>query len=90
VQFFIRQGNGEFQEFSFEKEYCLGFSSRFPVLSDKTSPVEGSLKYRMGSAGFRSIFGNNDIKIRVQIQDRALHKSNIVETAAFKLNSIRR
>jgi len=90
VQFFIRQSNNEFQEFDFEKEYCLGFSSRFPVLSDKTSPVEGTLLYRMGSAGFRSIFGNNDIKIRVQIEDRALHKSNVVETPAFKLSAIKR
>lgn len=45
-------------------------------------PLKGTIKYSLLS-GFRLLFRNDTLKIRIQIQDRALNKSNIVETEPF-------
>ena len=45
-------------------------------------PLEGLIKYSVLS-GFRLLFRNDTLKIRVTIQDRALNKSNTIETEPF-------
>ena len=45
-------------------------------------PLEGIIKYSILS-GFRLLFRNDTLKIQVRIQDRALNRSNIVETEPF-------
>jgi hypothetical protein len=47
-------------------------------------PLEGELKYGIVS-GFRLLFRNDSLRVRVRIQDRALHSSNIVETPPFMI-----
>lgn len=71
---------------------CIStYDGRFPVLSDKKdSPLEGTLKYSLKSFGFENLFSTKILKLRIQIKDKALHSSNIIETPKFTLAKIRR
>ncbi|MBN8575346.1 MAG: hypothetical protein J0L66_00305 [Cytophagales bacterium] len=87
IDFLIKQSNGQFVEFDFTKEFdfpgCgLTFDGRFPILyKDKPgSPMEGRIRFAIGSAAMRALFSLKTLKFRIQIKDRALHKSNIIET----------
>jgi hypothetical protein len=91
VDFLISDG-ASYQEYDFRKEYCTTYDGRLPILSKDVSqenPLEGTIRYAMTGTGFKLIFGNKTIKLRIQIQDRKLNKSNIVETAPFSLNDIK-
>ena len=62
------------------------FSGRFPRLSsdERIEPLEGDIKYSLNITS--DIFSVGDIiKFNVFIYDRALNKSNIVETRPIKL-----
>lgn len=75
----------------------IGFNGSFPPIENfpllydnpffvkKISTNEGILIYKMRSSGFKFIFGNKKIKLRIKIQDRALHKSNEIETPEIQL-----
>jgi hypothetical protein len=62
----------------------LSFDGIFPRLREgaEAGPIEGSITYKLGSFNF---FGEDSsiAKIRVYIQDRALNKSNRIETPPF-------
>ncbi len=66
------------------------YDGRFPILNPngQKRPLEGSLKYGLTGAGFEVIFKLDTLKLEIQIQDRALNKSNIVETPEFVLRDI--
>jgi len=66
------------------------YNGRFPLLNESgtTRPLEGSLKYDMVGAAFGVIFKLDTLKLQIRIQDRALHKSNMVETPEFVLRDI--
>ncbi|HEY9044537.1 MAG TPA: hypothetical protein VIN08_01515 [Ohtaekwangia sp.] len=67
------------------------FDGRFPRLSDKTGvPLEGTLRYSMKSEGLAIVLGSQSFKLRVQIKDRALNVSNIIETDYVTLEGIKR
>lgn len=92
VDFFVKNFDGTYTEFDWTKEFdypgCGGtFDGRFPILfKDKPgSPLEGTIKYGMGSTGFKALFSNKPLKLRIQIKDRALNKSQIIETPDFTL-----
>ncbi len=92
IDFLIKNGDGTFSEFDLTKEFdypfCGGtFDGRFPILfKDKPgAPLEGTIRYGMGSTGFKAFFSIKTLKLRIQIKDRALHKSNIIETPEFTL-----
>jgi hypothetical protein len=51
---------------------------------EKISNKEGLLKYRIMSSAFQLLFKGKKIKLKVSIQDRALHKSNEIETAELQ------
>ncbi len=92
VQYFVKK-NGIYTEFDWEIAFppqCSdSFNGRFPVLSDlSSSPLEGILRYGMTSTGFKILFRNDTLKLRVWIKDRALHTSNIIETPDFVLKNI--
>lgn len=92
VDFLVKQPDGNFQEFDFLTEYCQTYDARFPVLFNSVSlgkPMEGTIRYAMPGVGFLSQFSIKTLKLRVQIQDRALNKSNIIETPEFTLQSIK-
>ena len=75
------------------------FDGRIPCLSANDEPcdfvrstrrpIEGKITYEMISSGFLPVFRTSTIKMAFQIQDRALNKSNIVESPEFTLQDIR-
>lgn len=65
------------------------YDSRFPVLSENSTALDGTLTYAMRSIGFRRIFGTNIMRLRIQIKDQALHVSNSIMTPPFTLDEIR-
>jgi hypothetical protein len=65
------------------------YDSRFPVLSENSTALDGTLTYAMRSIGFRKIFGTNILRLRIQIKDRALHLSNSITTPPFTLDDIK-
>jgi hypothetical protein len=95
VRFFTKK-NGQYTEFKWrDAPYYQTFDGRFPLLNRDVSdgrlkerPLEGELRYGMTSSGWLFLF-RDTLKISVQIQDRALNKSNVVESPDFTLESIR-
>ena len=89
VDFFVFDNAlGDYKEFDWQKEFfypnCgLTFDGRFPILSKdlgQATPLDGTIRYAMQSAGFPILFSNKTLKLKITVQDRALHKSNTVET----------
>lgn len=90
VEFWVKESNG-YTLYDWEKEFCtISFNQRFPVLTEKTGPLEGDLQYAMVTSGIKSIFSIKTMKLRVVIRDRTLNVSNVIETPEFTLDKIRR
>ena len=92
VKFFIKR-NGQFTEFRWQDPpYYTTFNGRFPriLTSDVGQAVEGNISYGMLSSGWESIFRNDTIQIAVEIQDRALNRSNEVFSPEVTLSQITR
>jgi hypothetical protein len=92
VEFLVKNPDGTFTEFDWREAFnypnCgISFDGRFPILfKDKPgAPLEGKIRYGMGSIGFKILFSTKTLKLRVQIKDRALNRSNFVETNEFTL-----
>jgi hypothetical protein len=88
VDFLVKQPDGKWLEYDFRKEFCTTYDGQIPILSKDLSqptPLEGVIRYAMPGAGFKLNFSLKTIKLRMQIQDRALHKSNIVESGEFQI-----
>jgi hypothetical protein len=99
MAFQVKDGAGKFQDYDFSNIFTYplcevsGFSGRFPILSkdlSQPSPLEGTIRYAMTSAGFNFIFSIKTLRIKVSIQDRALNKSNEIFTPEFTLQSIKK
>ncbi|MGF1638074.1 MAG: hypothetical protein ACFCUU_13435 [Cyclobacteriaceae bacterium] len=87
---FLFERDGEFVVYNWALERCTkSFHDRFPLLTDSPGrrPVEGVLRYGI-RGGFRLLFRNDLMKLRVSIQDRALNRSNIIETEPFRIEDI--
>lgn len=89
VDFLVKQPDGSFEEFDWREEFCTTYDGRFPILAkekdlSKATPLEGTLRYAMLSTGFKFQFSIKTLKLRVQIQDRLLNKSNVIETPEFQ------
>lgn len=92
VRFYIKR-NGQFTEFRWQDPpFFTTFNGRFPRVlnSDEGQPVEGRIRYRMLSSGWESIFRNDTLRIDVEIQDRALNRSNQVSSPEVTLRQITR
>ncbi|MEJ0029249.1 MAG: hypothetical protein WDO15_02240 [Bacteroidota bacterium] len=64
------------------------FYGRIPILSEdlgRSTPLEGEIRYAIQSKFFTTIFGAKTLRLRVFIEDRALHASNVVFTREFNL-----
>jgi hypothetical protein len=92
VEFLVKNPDGTFTEFDWREAFnypnCgISFDGRFPILfKDKPgAPLEGKIRYGMGSIGFKILFSTKTLKLRVQIKDRALNRSNFIETTEFTL-----
>lgn len=57
-----------------------------PEIPDK--PLSGTLTYSMENYGFVPYFRNDTLKLRIQIMDRSLNRSNVIETPEFTLDGI--
>lgn len=96
IDFFVQNNDGSFKEFDWQKEFTypncgIPFDGRFPLLSKDLSqktPLDGTIRYAMQSTGFLFLFSIKTLKLRVTIQDRALNKSNTIETPLFTLGGI--
>lgn len=91
IDFLVKQNDGTFQEFDWRTEFCTTYDGRFPILAKNkdlsvAGPIEGTLRYAMLSTGFKFQFSVKTLKLRIQIQDRLLNKSNIIETTEFQFN----
>lgn len=91
LTFLIEEDDGSFREFNpaLERNCAPPYHGRYFVLNTARDirPLTGELQYSLLS-GFRLLFRNETIKLRIQIQDRSLHKSNIIETEKFEINDI--
>lgn len=90
VDFYVKR-QGQWQFFDTEAApYYTTFNGRFPILNTENyeRPLEGVLTYKMNSAGFRSIFRQDSVRIEVKIKDRALNNSNKISTPAFTLPQV--
>jgi len=64
------------------------FYGRIPILSEdlnRSTPLEGEIRYAIPSYFFETIFGSKTLRLRVYIEDRAFHQSNTVYTREFNL-----
>ena len=92
VQFYVKR-NGQFTEFKWQDPpFYTTFNGRFPriLTSEDGQSVEGNIKYRMLSSGWESIFRTDTLRIDVEIQDRALNRSNKVSSPEVTLRQITR
>jgi hypothetical protein len=98
VQYYVKNADGSFTEFEWTKQFgypfcATSFDGRFPILSKDLSqiiPLEGTIRYGMVSTGFLVLFSIKTLKLKVTIVDRALNRSNTVETPEFTLQSIKK
>jgi hypothetical protein len=92
IRFYVKR-NGEFTEFRWQDPpFYTTFNGRFPriLTTEEGQAVEGNIKYRMLSSGWESIFRTDTLRIDVQIQDRALNRSNQVSSPEVTLRQITR
>ena len=92
VRFYIKR-NGQFTEFRWQDPpYYTTFNGRFPriLTTEEGQAVEGEIFYRMLSSGWEPIFRTDTIRVDVQIQDRALNRSNEVSSPEVTLRQITR
>ena len=96
---FIKNNDGTYKEFDWQKEFANypscgeTYDGRFPIMTKdltQKTPLEGTIRYAMKSTGFLILFSIKTLKLRITIQDRALHKSNTVETGDFTLQGIKK
>ncbi len=87
IRFYQKIGS-QLEEFSWEEEFCSTFNGRYPVLSDRNDPLEGTLRYNMKSTGFLALFSVKTLALDVIVSDRSL-KSDSIRTPEFTLDRIR-
>lgn len=85
---FYESSGGPFTEFSWEDEFCTTFNGRYPILTDESGPLEGTIRYAMTSTGFTPLFSIKDLALDIIVKDRAFNKDS-VRTDKFKLQDIR-
>lgn len=86
----IEGNGGVFTIFDWQRVYCQNFNARIPVINDENTATEGILTYALVSTGFKDVFSNKRIKLRLKIRDRELNVSNEIVTQAFRLDDIKR
>lgn len=90
IDFLVKNNDGTFTKFDWTS-LCENYDGRFPVLSyDEPQPLEGTIRYKMQSNGWLPLFSIKTMKLRIYIKDRALNKSNVIETPEFTMDKIRR
>ena len=90
VDIYIKNADGSYTYFDPTKIYPFGnlcvtnfFNGRFPILSSdlgKKSSLDGTITYKIQSAGLCLFLCGKTIKVKTYILDRAFHKSNLDST----------
>lgn len=87
---FLEKNGNNYEIFDWNAQTAAGCANQvngtFPPLYEEGAvgnPLSGELSYSFPSRGFIPYFRNDTIKLRIQIIDRALHTSNIVESPPF-------
>lgn len=90
IHLFVKKQEG-YEEYNFRsiRTGCVPpLGGRFPRLKDNfdnDKPRKGVIQYQAVSPVLLPLFRNDTLKIQVQIRDRALHESNIIESEPFTL-----
>lgn len=101
VEFYIKNPDGSYRLFDWQTEFANypscgeTYNGRFPILAknkdfSQKTPLDGTIRYAMKSTGFLVLFSIKTLKLRITIQDRALNRSNTVETGDFTLQGIKK
>ena len=96
INFFIKRSEDNYELVDwkrvFDEQFGCGidFSSRFPIFDNSSigSSLEGTIRYKMQSAGFRSILRTDEFRLEFSIRDRAFNESNVVVTRDLTLDDI--
>ncbi|MEP2023170.1 MAG: hypothetical protein ABJH98_06185 [Reichenbachiella sp.] len=97
VKYFRKTGIDEYEEIDWRyraSEYGCGlsFDGRFPILDfeslSNSGSLEGTIKYGMVSAGFRTVLKKDTFNIKFRIMDRSLRQSNFAETGDITLDQL--
>jgi len=93
VDIYIKNPSGSYTYFDPNNIYPFGnlcvtnfFNGRFPILSSdlgKKSSLEGTITYKIQSAGLYIFLHGQTVKVKTYILDRAFHKSNVAESDDF-------
>jgi len=95
VDIYTKDGSGSYTYFDPNNVYPFGnlcvtnfFNGRFPILSSdlgKKSSLDGTITYKIQSAGLYIFLHGKTIKVKTYILDREFHKSNIAESDDFNI-----
>lgn len=92
---YFKKKNGEYFETTIDEDIAnecnrVPLNLRFPIFDPERlgKPTVGSITYFNVSRGLVNFLANDTFKIQFYIYDRALNKSNIVETGDFLLEDI--
>lgn len=91
IDYFVDRGSGfELFDWLLEVDCSTDFNGRFPILNTENNEkaLEGTIKYGMTSVGFNPLFGDDLLKLRITVIDRAGNFSNTIETPPFRLSDI--
>lgn len=91
IDFFVDRGNGfELFDWLLEIDCSTNFNGRFPLLNTEGDEraLEGTIRYGMTSVGFNPIFGEDLMKLKITVIDRAGNFSETIETPSFRLSEI--
>ncbi|MCB0495291.1 MAG: hypothetical protein KDC79_04105 [Cyclobacteriaceae bacterium] len=90
---YYRKKEGKYELFDFKTTFGQNCGENYYGRIEGPSiygvPLKsGKIEYPMWGARLYVIFKNDTLKLKIQIQDRALNKSNIIETPEFTLQEI--
>lgn len=97
VMYYRKTGFDSYEEIDWRyraSEYGCGisFDGRFPILDyeslSESSSLEGTIKYAMVSAGFRTVLRKDTFNIKFKIMDRSLEQSNFAESGDVTLDQL--
>lgn len=93
ITFLVKETvNSKFEVLDFDQIGCAfnSYNGRFPRMLDEDNEkaLEGVITYKMPGILLSDILERKIIKLKIQVFDRALNRSNVVETQEFILSEI--
>lgn len=89
---FLERKNGVYSKVFFSSSTCdiVDFNGRIPIFDSEHNgkSLTGTITYSLFSRGFKTILTPDTFKVQFYIYDRALNKSNVVESPEFLFQDI--